>query len=75
MLKSSTCCEGLSAKELTLGMDPLFATPPRIEYVPDAGHFVHQEKPELVNRLLLEFLGDLVAQPPPSRAETDAAPL
>jgi pimeloyl-ACP methyl ester carboxylesterase len=47
-------------KELTYGMDPLFTSPPRIEYVPDSGHFVQQEKPDLVNRLLLDFLGDLI---------------
>jgi pimeloyl-ACP methyl ester carboxylesterase len=50
-------------KEVTYGMDPLFVTPPRIEYVPDAGHWVHQEKPELVNQLLLDFLRDLYAPP------------
>ena len=32
-------------------------SPPRIEYVPDAGHWVMEERPEVVNRLLLEFLG------------------
>ena len=50
-------------KELTYGMEPLFTAPPRIEYVPDSGHFVQQEKPELVNALLLDFLGDLIARP------------
>jgi pimeloyl-ACP methyl ester carboxylesterase len=50
-------------KELTYGMDPLFTTPPRIEYVADSGHFVQQEKPELVNALLIDFLGDLIARP------------
>jgi pimeloyl-ACP methyl ester carboxylesterase len=50
-------------KELTYGMEPLFTGPLRIEYVPDSGHFVQQEQPELVNRLLLDFLGDLVGQP------------
>jgi pimeloyl-ACP methyl ester carboxylesterase len=44
-------------RDLTLGMDPLFTTPPRIEYIPDSGHFVQQEKPERVNALLLDFLG------------------
>ena len=43
-------------KELTLGMDGLFETPPRIEYVPDTSHWVMEERPEVVNRLLLEFL-------------------
>ena len=42
--------------ELTRGMDGLFESPPRIEYVPNAGHWVMEERPELVNRLLLEFL-------------------
>ena len=43
--------------ELTKGMDGLFEAPPRIEYVPDTGHWVMEERPEVVNRLLLEFLG------------------
>ena len=57
-------------KELTYGMDPLFTSPPRVEYVPDSGHFVQQEKPELVNSLLLDFLSDLIARPatPPGAA-------
>jgi len=42
--------------ELTRGMDGLFESPPQIEYVPDTGHWVMEERPELVNRLLLEFL-------------------
>ena len=29
----------------------------RLEFVPDAGHFVHAEQPQAVNRLLLDFLG------------------
>jgi hypothetical protein len=40
-------------------MDPLFTAPPRIEYVPDSGHWVPQEKAQLVNELLLDFLGDV----------------
>jgi pimeloyl-ACP methyl ester carboxylesterase len=43
-------------KELTFGMEPLFTGPFEIRYVPDSGHWVQQEKPELVNRLLLEFV-------------------
>ncbi|HEY8785913.1 MAG TPA: alpha/beta hydrolase [Candidatus Limnocylindria bacterium] len=42
--------------ELTRGMDGLFENPPRIEYVPDTSHWVMEERPEVVNRLLLEFL-------------------
>jgi epoxide hydrolase 4 len=43
--------------ELTRGMDGLFENPPRVEYVPDTSHWVMEERPEIVNRLLLEFLG------------------
>jgi pimeloyl-ACP methyl ester carboxylesterase len=42
--------------ELTRGMEGLFEHPPRIEYVPDTSHWVMEERPEVVNRLLLEFL-------------------
>ena len=42
--------------ELTRGMDDLFESQPRIELVADAGHWVMEERPEVVNRLLLEFL-------------------
>jgi pimeloyl-ACP methyl ester carboxylesterase len=43
-------------KELTDGMEPLFRGPLRIEYVRNCSHWVNEEQPELVNRLLLEFL-------------------
>jgi pimeloyl-ACP methyl ester carboxylesterase len=46
-------------KELTYGMEDLFAGPFEIKYVPDSGHWVQQEKPELVNRLIRDFLSDL----------------
>ena len=63
-------------KELTYGMDPLFTSPPRIEYVPDAGHFVQQEKPERVNELLLDFLADLITRPAaPPAAAAEPTPL
>lgn len=45
-------------KELTLGMEPLFDGPFEVRYVPLCGHWVQQEQPEVVNRWLLEFLGD-----------------
>jgi pimeloyl-ACP methyl ester carboxylesterase len=41
--------------ELTLGTDGLVRDL-RIENIPGAGHFVMEERPDLVNRLLLEFL-------------------
>lgn len=43
-------------KELTFGMNDLFSGPFRVEYVPDAGHWVPDEKPELVAKLINEFL-------------------
>jgi pimeloyl-ACP methyl ester carboxylesterase len=43
-------------KTLTAGMEPLFTGPFEVRYVPDSGHWVQQEHPELVNRWLLEFL-------------------
>jgi pimeloyl-ACP methyl ester carboxylesterase len=42
--------------ELTRGMDSLFEAKPRIEYIADTSHWVMEERPEVVNRLLLEFL-------------------
>jgi epoxide hydrolase 4 len=43
--------------ELTHGMDDLFASPPRVEYLPETSHWVMEERPDEVNRLLLDFLG------------------
>lgn len=43
-------------KELTLGMEPFFESSFEIRYVPGCGHWVGEEQPELVNRLLLDFL-------------------
>lgn len=43
--------------ELTRGMDDLFVNPPRVEYLKDTSHWVMEERPEVVNRLLLDFLG------------------
>jgi pimeloyl-ACP methyl ester carboxylesterase len=42
--------------ELTRGMEGLLEREPRVEYIPDTGHFVMEERPDVVNRLLLEFL-------------------
>jgi pimeloyl-ACP methyl ester carboxylesterase len=43
--------------ETTAGMEQAFAGPFEKHLIAGAGHFVHQEKPEEVNRLLLAFLG------------------
>ena len=45
-------------RSLTEGMEPLFAGPFAVRYIPDSGHWVQQEQPELVTRWLLEFLTD-----------------
>ena len=43
-------------KELTDDMEGLFASEFRIEYVRNTSHWVMEERPEVVNRLLLDFL-------------------
>lgn len=43
-------------KELTHDMEPLFSGLFRIKYIPDAGHWVIEERPEIVEKLLIEFL-------------------
>ncbi len=43
-------------KELTYGMEDLFTGPFQIKYIPDSGHWVQQEKPELVNQYIRDFL-------------------
>jgi pimeloyl-ACP methyl ester carboxylesterase len=42
--------------ELVPPMAQYFPAGLRVEVVPGAGHFVHQERPEVVNRILLDFL-------------------
>ena len=48
--------DGLMRSGLLEGMADVYPKGLRMEIVPGAGHFVHQEKPEVVNRLLLDFL-------------------
>jgi pimeloyl-ACP methyl ester carboxylesterase len=48
--------DGCIGAELLAGMEALFTRGLKIDVVPDAGHFVHQEKPAHVNRLMLKFL-------------------
>jgi pimeloyl-ACP methyl ester carboxylesterase len=43
-------------KELTYGMEKLFTGPFEIKYIPDSGHWVQQEKPDLVNQYVRDFL-------------------
>jgi pimeloyl-ACP methyl ester carboxylesterase len=48
--------DGCIGAELVPEMRAYFPRGLQIEMVSGAGHFVHQEKPEVVNRLVLEFL-------------------
>jgi pimeloyl-ACP methyl ester carboxylesterase len=48
--------DGCVGVELLAGMEQLFPQGLDTVIVPDAGHFVHQERPDLVNARLLEFL-------------------
>jgi pimeloyl-ACP methyl ester carboxylesterase len=42
-------------KELTFGLDR-WVRDLRVEYLPDSGHWVQQDEPEIVTRLMLDFL-------------------
>jgi pimeloyl-ACP methyl ester carboxylesterase len=48
--------DGCIGAELLEGMEKFFPKGLRKEVVEGAGHFVHQEKPDLVNRLIQDFL-------------------
>ncbi len=48
--------DGCVGVELLAGMEQLFPQGLDTVIVPDAGHFVHQEQPEVVNARILEFL-------------------
>jgi pimeloyl-ACP methyl ester carboxylesterase len=48
--------DGCIGIDLLEGMDAYFPRGLRTEIIDGAGHFVHQEKPREVNRLILEFL-------------------
>jgi pimeloyl-ACP methyl ester carboxylesterase len=48
--------DGCIGAELVPPMAAHFPAGLRIEIVPGAGHFVHQERPEVVNRIVLDFL-------------------
>jgi pimeloyl-ACP methyl ester carboxylesterase len=46
-------------KELTYNMEPLFSGQFEIRYIVDSNHWVQQERPDLVNQYLREFLAPL----------------
>jgi pimeloyl-ACP methyl ester carboxylesterase len=48
--------DGCIGAETLDGMEKLFPKGLKIELVPGAGHFVHQERPDYVNELMLKFL-------------------
>ncbi|MBI3766974.1 MAG: alpha/beta hydrolase [Deltaproteobacteria bacterium] len=48
--------DGCIGVELLEGMDAFFLRELRVEIVPGTGHFLHQEAPDAVNRLILDFL-------------------
>jgi pimeloyl-ACP methyl ester carboxylesterase len=48
--------DGCIGANLVAGMEAFFARGVRVEVIPGAGHFLHQERPQVVNRALLEFL-------------------
>jgi pimeloyl-ACP methyl ester carboxylesterase len=48
--------DGCIGAELLEGMEKFFPKGLRTEIIAGAGHFVHQEKPDAVNRLILDFL-------------------
>lgn len=48
--------DGCIGVELLEGMGDLFPGGLRVEVIPGAGHFVHRECPDTVNRLVLDFL-------------------
>jgi pimeloyl-ACP methyl ester carboxylesterase len=43
-------------RKLTEGMESFFTRKLRLEFIQDCGHWIQQEAPQTVNRLLLDFL-------------------
>jgi pimeloyl-ACP methyl ester carboxylesterase len=48
--------DGCIGAETLAGMAKLFPKGLKLELVPNAGHFVHQERPDHINDLILRFL-------------------
>lgn len=47
--------DGCLGAETTVGMESAFIKHFEKHIIPDAGHFVHQEQPVIVNRLIMDF--------------------
>ena len=50
--------DGCMSADLLEGMEALFPRGLRKVVLPEAGHFVHREKPDEVNRILIEAFAD-----------------
>jgi pimeloyl-ACP methyl ester carboxylesterase len=50
--------DGCIGVELARGIDSYFARGVRVEIVEGAGHFLHRERPDVVNRAILDFLSN-----------------
>ncbi|HXE98571.1 MAG TPA: alpha/beta hydrolase [Dongiaceae bacterium] len=48
--------DGCIGAETTIGMESAFIKHFEKHVIPSAGHFVHQEQPDVVNRLIIDFL-------------------
>jgi pimeloyl-ACP methyl ester carboxylesterase len=48
--------DGLTGAELLTGMEAFFPRGLRVEVVPRTGHFLHQEAPDVINRLIVDFV-------------------
>jgi pimeloyl-ACP methyl ester carboxylesterase len=48
--------DGCVGVELAQGLEPYFARGVRVEVVSGTGHFLHQERPDVVTRTILDFL-------------------
>jgi epoxide hydrolase 4 len=45
----------LLGKDLTKGLDRLVQAPFKLKFIPECGHWIQQEVPQMVNRELLDF--------------------
>jgi pimeloyl-ACP methyl ester carboxylesterase len=53
--------DGCIGAETTAGMEDAFLKHFEMHIIPAAGHFVHQEQPDVVNCLIMDFLNKQLA--------------